>query len=39
MIESILATILPIAQDLLMAAAVAVASYAINMIQQNLQMI
>ena len=39
MIESILSTILPIAQDLLMAAAVAVASYAINIIQQNFQMI
>jgi hypothetical protein len=39
MIESILATVLPIAKDLLITAAVAVAAYAMNLIQQKIQMI
>jgi hypothetical protein len=39
MIESILATVLPIAKDLLIAAAVAVAAYAMNIIQQKFKMI
>lgn len=39
MIESILATVLPIVKDILIAAAVAAAAYAMNLIQQKIQMI
>jgi hypothetical protein len=39
MIESILATVLPIAKDLLITAAVAVAAYAMSLIQEKIQMI
>lgn len=39
MIESILATVLPIVKDILITAAVAIAAYAMNVIQQKFQMI